>query len=130
MNKYLGVDFGLKNIGLAISDDSGKVAFPLVVLKNSKNLINQISEICNEKNIKTLVLGESKDFSGAENPIMESIKAFRDDFLKVSNISVVFYPEFLTSVEAKRFTGENDMHDASAAALILQSYLDKINSKN
>ncbi len=127
-NKYLGVDFGLKNIGLAVSDDLGKIAFPLIVLKNSKNIVSEILEICQKNNIKTLVLGESKDFSGNENPIMEKIKIFKDDFSKVSDLPVVFHPEFLTSVEAKRFTGENDMHDASAASLILQGYLDKINS--
>jgi RNase H-fold protein (predicted Holliday junction resolvase) len=55
---------------------------------------------------------------------MWKIQGFKKQ-LETIGFQVVFEPEFMTSVQASQITGENEMSDASAAALILQSYLDK-----
>ena len=49
--------------------------------------------------------------------------------LETLGIPIYTHPEFMTSLEAERLQGKNDMHDASAAALILKSYLDVKNNK-
>jgi putative Holliday junction resolvase len=121
--KYLGVDFGSKRIGLAFSDDSGGLAFPLKVLENSEKAVSEILRICKDKNIGTVVVGDSKDYKFQDNDIMKEIKIFAEEIKKESELSVVFHPEFLTSQEAMRLQGKNDMLDASAAAIILKSYL-------
>lgn len=126
-SKYLGIDFGSKRIGISISDFSKKIAFPLVVLKNSETILDEISVLCKKNNIALVVIGDSKDFSGKDNTIMKDVYKFKEDLLK-NRIDAILYPEFLTSFQAERVTGKNDMIDASAAALILQSYLDKINN--
>jgi len=122
--KYLGIDYGLKRIGLAISDDSGVFAFPLKVIKNSKNLIVEIRKLCSENEIGGIVVGESKNFKQEENEIMKDIKIFIKDLKEVLHLPISLHPEYLTSAEAERIQGKNDMLDASAAAIILRDYLD------
>lgn len=130
MFKYLGVDFGSKRIGLAISDESSSFAFPLVVLENKNEIEKEILNICQKNNIGEIVIGESKDFNMEENNIMSEVKKFIENFKKISDIKTVFHPEFMTSQEAERVQGKNKMLDASAAAIILKSYLDKIKNEN
>ena len=71
-------------------------------------------------------MGESRDFHGKINEIMWKIEGFKKQ-LETMGKKVVYEPEFLSSVQASKITGENDMIDASAAAIILQSYLDRNN---
>jgi methionine--tRNA ligase beta chain len=126
--KFLGVDYGLKRVGIAFSDDGGKMAFPDSVLENNENLINGLLKICNEKGVAEIVVGESKNLQGEANPIMKNIKDFVVELKKLSNRNVHLEPEFMTSAQATRIQGENKMIDASAASIILQSFLDKKNN--
>lgn len=123
--KYLGVDFGSKRVGLAVSDETGKLAFPLSVISNDKNLIENVASIIKEKNINTVVLGESKNYAGENNAIMGDIEKFKRNLEEKTKLKIIFEPEFLSSAQAERLQGKNKMHDASAAAIILQSYLDR-----
>lgn len=122
--RYLGVDYGSKRIGLAVSDQSNQFAFPLCVLQNTPDLFDNMSAILEKNNIGDIVVGESRDFKQKENDIMEGARAFAKEIKKRFGISAHFHPEFMTSQEAERTQGKNDMLDASAAALILKSYLD------
>jgi putative Holliday junction resolvase len=123
--KYLGIDYGTKRIGIAVSDDSGRLAFAHTVLENRGDTVNLVTEICKKERIEAIVLGESKDFSGKENTIMTAVRKLKKNLEEKLKLPVYFEPEFMTSLEAKHIQGENEMHDASAAALILKSYLDK-----
>ncbi len=122
--KLLGIDYGLKNVGIAISDERFKFAFPFVVLQNSEILIYDIGRICKENKVIGIVVGESKNFNQDENEIMKEIRPFAQRLETELQIPVYMHPEFMTSQEAERLQGKNNMHDASAAALILKSYLD------
>lgn len=122
--RYLGIDFGEKRIGIALSDEEGKIAFPQAVLANNSDLLRNIVDLCMKNSVDIVVMGESRDFHGKINDIMWKIEGFRKQ-LETMGLKVIFEPEFLTSVQASRITGENEMLDASAAAIILQSYLDK-----
>ena len=123
--RYLGIDFGQKRVGIALSDEDGKFAFPQVVLENNSDLLKNIIDWCMRNNVETVVMGESRDYHGKINEIMWKIEGFRKQ-LEMMGKKVIFEPEFMTSVQASQITGENEMIDASAAAIILQSYLDKM----
>src|SRR3989344_3242712 len=127
--KYLGIDYGIKRVGLAVSDSEGKMAFPLDVLSNDKRLIARIKQACSSEKIQSIVIGESQDFKGKDNPIMKDAKDFLKALKKSINLPTHWEPEFLTSAEAERLQGRHGMLDASAAALILKSYLDKKGNK-
>ncbi len=130
--KYLGIDYGVKRVGFAVSDPSESFALPLQVFSlhlSMKDVADEAERICKTENIDEIVVGESKDFSGKDNKIMEEIKLFKKEIEERLKIPVHFHPEFLTSMEADQLQGKSKMRDASAAALILKSYLDTKHNK-
>ena len=125
--KYMGIDYGEKRVGLSVSDDLGRLAFPHDVLSNSKKLVEEIATRAKELNIEHLIVGESLKLSGEPNAIMPRINKLVGE-LTALGYDVHLEPEFWTSEQAARLQDKYKSYDASAAALILQSYLDKINN--
>ena len=123
--RYLGIDYGSKRTGVAFSDASGKIAFPHKVLLTDKKLVSEIKKICDEKKISVIVLGQSLNYKGVPNPIQTQIANFKLQIEKFTGLNVLYQQEFLTSKQAERSTAKASA-DSSAAALILQSYLDSI----
>ncbi len=122
--RILGIDYGTKRIGIAVSDESRKFALPLVVVKNSDVALKEIIEIARQHETTEIVIGESRNYKQQPNAIFEEADAFKKE-LEKAGFKVYLELEFMTSVNAERLQGKNDMSDASAAALILQSYLDR-----
>jgi putative Holliday junction resolvase len=123
--RLLGIDYGTKNVGIALAESEHKMAFPKAVLKNDKMLIMTLKKFCKSENIEMIILGESKNFEGKDNKVMGAIHELKSVLEKEAGLPVVLEPEFMTSAEAEHLQGKNKMIDASAAALILKSYLDK-----
>lgn len=142
--KFLGIDYGTKRIGLAVSDENNRLAFPKEIIPSNSDAIDTIGNILKTEGINEVVIGESLDLSGAPNPLNEKIKSFA--CLLEEKFGVVTHKEkeFLTSVEARkigkikedfqttqassRIKKERDgKADAGAAALILQRFLDRYN---
>ncbi len=141
--KYLGIDYGEKNVGIATSDVDGLLAFPKTVLDNDKSLFENIKKILEEEKIKGIVVGESVNFVGEPNPIMKRIIPFKEKLEKEIDLPVYWQKELFTSAEAEQIQGSPlrnirkedrrekavrlEKNDASAAALILRSFLDNKN---
>lgn len=123
--RHLGIDYGSKRVGIALSDEAGKMAFPKAVLPNNRYLIMDIVKMCKAQKVEVIVVGESKDFNMNDNPILASSRFFAGELGRETGCQVEFEPEYLTSVQAEQIQGKGPMLDASAAAIILQSYLDK-----
>jgi putative Holliday junction resolvase len=130
--KYLGVDYGTKRIGLAQSDEGGMIAFPFTVVAAGPQAAAEVAELARDNRIEKIVIGESTNFQGAANPVMKEIEAFKTALIEITGLPVEYEPEFMTSAQAarqgqdKRGEGGVDKNDASAAALILQGYLDRM----
>ncbi len=127
--RFLGIDYGSKRVGLALSDESGAFAFPEKVIDNTGDIATPILALIAEKEVGEIVIGESLDLKGKENEIMDAIRGFKLKLETASGLPVHFENEVLTSAQARRQHGEEDAAkgpvDASAAALILQGYLDR-----
>ena len=125
----MGIDYGLKKIGVAVSDENAQMAFPKAVIVNDKNLIGEIEKICKNDNIGAIVLSESQNKNGKPNVIMGKITEFKKILENELGLPVFFQNESFTTVEARRY---NDIEnaDASAAALILQRYLEQLTTNN
>lgn len=119
--RYIGIDYGNKKVGVALSDENGEMAFPHSVLKNDDNFVDDILGLIRVHKA-TVVIGDSRANDGSENPIAKEAKMFAAR-LEEDNVVVRFEPEFYTSQEAERIQGRTDMTDASAATLMLNSYL-------
>lgn len=139
--KYLGIDYGTKRVGIALSDDGGTLAFPHKVLKNDTTLVDTIHNICGQENVSAIVVGESTDLSGNPNKIMGSIEELVKNLEADLGLPVYLQKEFMTSLHAgnaptkdifsdRKTKKEKEVKDDSkSAALILQRYLDKKNQK-
>jgi putative transcription antitermination factor YqgF len=123
--KYLGIDYGEKRVGIAISDVEGKVAFPKIVIENNTELINKISDLCKEFEVEVIVIGESKDYKGENNKISPKIISFKRDLSAAIKLPIFLEPEFMSSMQVEKTFGKTDMLDASAASIILQTFMDK-----
>ena len=123
--RFLGIDYGNKKVGIALSDETGTIAIPHSIMRNTHNLLDAVQKIVAREGVGAVVVGASRDYNGAENPIMDDIKRFKKHLERVLAVPVRFESEILTSYEARRHTAEERV-DAAAAALILQSYLDRI----
>lgn len=138
--RYLGIDYGSKKIGLALSDESGTMGFPHSIIQNTVHVIETVRLLIAKENVGAIVIGESRNLAGGENPIAKDARLFGELLTEQSGVPVFFESEVFTSVEARRMPVEKKASlrmsrsgtrgtkqkgdvDASAAALILTSYL-------
>ncbi len=127
MSKYLGIDYGKKKTGVAISE--GYLAEPYKILKTSSQneLVIKIKAIIKNKNVDKVVIGIP------QGQLVSEIKDFAKKIKKNSSVDVFFEDETLTSKDAvkkmieagKPLKKRRKQEDLFAACLILQSYLDE-----
>ncbi len=136
--KYIGIDYGTKRIGLAVSDDTGSLAFPLAVVEAGKEALANVAEEVQKSGAEKIILGESRNFQNEPNLVMEDIEQFKKDLHELTGKEVVYEAEFMSSAAAARQYAPDgsrkqnpsqDKLDAAAAAVILQSYLDRNRNK-
>ncbi len=134
--RYLGVDYGSKKIGLALSDEAGTMGFPHTIIPNTPRLIDELCALIAKENIGAVVIGESRNLAGGENPIAKDARALGAQLTERAGIPIFFESEVFTSTEARRAPHKEEKSravkrhvavDASAAALILTSYLSRTN---
>jgi putative Holliday junction resolvase len=140
--RFLGIDYGTKRIGIAISDENHTLAFSKEIVLNDSNTFKKLGDIIEKEKVGEIVVGESVDFSGKLNALSGRIEVFILELKERFKLPVHKQKEFLTSVEARRYSNiggqakKSNAHtrlkqiksgrvDASAAALILQRYLDR-----
>lgn len=132
--RYLGIDFGTKNIGLALSDEEGRMGFPHGSLSNTAAALDALRELVHAENVETIVIGESRTLSGGENPLAREARAFGDRLAAATGLPVRYESEVFTSAQARRAPAKEGKSrarksrkpvDASAAALILTGYLSR-----
>lgn len=123
--RHIGIDFGTKRTGVALSDEEGKIAFPHSVMPTTKTFTQDLLDLAKKEGVQKFVIGKSINGDGNENPIMSRVHDLEDALR--SHGEVAFEDERYSSQHALRGHDENAMHDASTAAIILQSYLDRKN---
>lgn len=121
--KILGIDFGLRKIGLAIAEDG--FIQPIKTLGDPSKFVKEVAKICQENKIALIVIGIS------EGIIAKRAKAFADKLAKLVDLPLDFQDETLTTQEAiakmiaigKGKKARRELEDAYAAACILEEYL-------
>lgn len=124
--RYLGIDYGKKRVGVAISDEAGRLAFPKTTVwaENTENCLAQLAAIIQAEGVSEAVIGKPKYF-GENRAWIQSIEGFAEALRERCGVVVHFADEMFTTRLAGQFSSENK--DAAAAALILQSFLDRRN---
>lgn len=133
--RYLGIDYGSKKVGLALSDEAGAMGFPHAIIPNTPRLVDELCALIAKEDVGAVVIGESRNLEGGENPIAEGARALGHMLTERAGVPVFYESEVFTSAEARR-APEKEMKsrapkkriavDASAAALILTSYLSRV----
>ena len=134
MGRCIGIDLGTKRVGLALSDSLNIIASPFKTLTfiDNDDLILKLSNVINDNNVKTIILGLPLNMSGVDTEQTKKVRTFKNVLAKF-NIPIFFEDERLSSVSAKKSlvmqnvkTGHNKAEiDRTAAAIILQQFLDK-----
>jgi putative Holliday junction resolvase len=126
--RIMAIDYGTKRVGIASTDETGHFALPRAVWPNDATLIEKVLELKDEEGDGKIIIGSSINLDGLANPIQAEILKFKSK-LEERGVEVMLQTEIYTTVEARRLQGQTEMTDASAAALILKSYLDTVYNK-
>ncbi len=115
------------------------MGFPHAILENTPKLIKDVLELIAREHVGVVVIGESRNLDGSENPIARAAHAFGDAIFTHTGLPVVYESEVFTSEEARqaphkmektRAPKERALVDDSAAALILNGYLTRQHAIN
>jgi putative Holliday junction resolvase len=133
MGKIMGIDFGLKRIGLALTDELKIIASPFRTIEN-KNWSVDLRSIVEKENIELFVLGLPKSLNNKDIEMSELVKGFKKELTLVfPSIPIALIDERFTSKMAsqvilqsgvsKKRRQDKSVTDMISAAIILQSYL-------
>ena len=103
MGRCIGIDLGTKRVGLALSDPLNIIASPFKTLTfiDNDDLVSKLSNIINDNNVKTIILGLPLNMSGVDTEQTKKVRSFKDSLTKL-NIPILFEDERLSSVSAKK----------------------------
>lgn len=137
--RILGLDFGAKTVGVAVSDELLLTAQGLEIIRREspnklRRTLARIAELAEEYQADRIVLGYPKNMNNTEGERCEKTKEFAGMLTKRTHLNVVLWDERLTTVEAERIMMETGVRrenrkqyvDEIAATLILQGYLDSL----
>ena len=133
----LGIDPGAKSIGVARSDALRMIASPVEIISRGRKLrpaLHRLFEVYDERSCVGLVIGLPLNLDGSSGPRVQAARALTLNLLAHRDIPVAFQDERLSSAEAERVMIQADLSrarraeaiDASAAAIILQTALDRL----
>ncbi len=137
MSRILGLDYGSKTVGVAVSDPLGITAQSVETIRRKeenklRRTLARIEELASEYEVTKIVLGFPKNMNNTIGERAEKTLAFRDLLMKRTGLPVMMWDERLTTVEANRTLMESGVRrenrkeyiDKIAAVFILQGYLD------
>jgi putative holliday junction resolvase len=134
MPRFLGVDYGQKRIGFAVSDPGGEYAMPLcmVEVRGEDDAVRQVCRVAEESEVDGIVVGLPLNMNGSRGPAVEKTDAFVKKVASLVRVPVDTCDERLSTCSAERTLIEADLsrqkrkglRDKLAAQIILQGYLD------
>ena len=137
--RALGLDYGSKTVGVAVSDGLGITAQGVEIIRRTqenklRKTLARIEELIAEYDVGILVLGYPKNMNNTEGERCEKTKEFAQMLERRTGLSVVLWDERLTTVAADRHMMESGIRrenrkqyvDEIAAVFILQGYLDSL----
>jgi len=134
-NRIMALDYGLKRVGIALSDPMQKFAYPYKTLENNKKLIDEVVKIINEMDVKLIIIGNPNDEKTNLNSISNEINRFKISLSERVDIEIIFWDEtfsskiaqqkILESVTKKKKRKNKSLLDMHSAAIILTEYLEQ-----
>jgi len=121
------VDYGERRVGIAVSDEEGKIAFPqrTVSVRSMREAVAAVRSVVKEQRVATVVVGMPEGLGGRDTMQTKRVRAFIRVLQRGLSVPIETENELLTTRLAVAAGGKKELRDASAAAIMLQSYLDK-----
>lgn len=136
MPRRMGIDYGIKRMGVAVCDPAEMFATPLCVVpvRGDAHAAGEVKRLIDETGAESVVIGLPVNMNGTKGPMAEKVTAFADRVRVLTGLPVTLWDERLTSAMAERTLIEADVRrdkrknivDMLAAQSILQSYMDSI----
>jgi putative Holliday junction resolvase len=134
--RVLAIDHGTKRMGIAISDELKMIAQPLeyIPAEPFAKFLDRLKEILREKGVELIIVGMPRNMDGSYGPAALKVQEFVAALKSAVTVPIQTLDERLTSVQANRFLLEGNVRraqrkekvDKTAAALLLQGYLDSV----
>lgn len=135
-SRVMALDFGMKRIGIALSDSLKLFAYPHTTLPNDDKFYESLKSIINEKMISEIILGIPTEIKASKTSVVKDIEKFKTELEKKFSLKVILWDEsytssiaqqkILESVNKKQKRQNKGLLDMYSAAVILQEYLDSI----
>ena len=132
----MGIDFGEKRIGIALTDPLLTFAYPFTTLINDINIYDNLKKIILEKNVIRIILGMPSSAKTGSAKVAEKVRKFQEELVEKFKLEIILWNEEYTSIIAeqrilesvarKKKRRDKSLIDQNAAAVILQEYLDSI----
>jgi putative holliday junction resolvase len=134
--RIMALDPGTKRVGVALSDETTTIAQPLefIPAEPLAACLDRLKVIAQERQVCRIVIGLPRNMNGTYGPAAESARQFAAEVEKAVGLPIKMWDERLTSTQANRMLIQAGMSrekrktkvDQSAAAILLQSYLDSL----
>lgn len=132
--RILGIDYGAKRIGIAITDPLKMFSYPLTTLSNDKNLWKNINKIFDEYEVEMIILGYPLKEDGTKSQSTHMVEEFKIELQKKISAPIILFDErysseiakqnIIASVPSKKKRRNKGLIDKNAASVILQDYLE------
>jgi len=136
--RILSLDHGTRRIGVALSDELKLIASPLefIPAEPFAEFLKRLKQIISEKEIELIIIGMPRNMDGSYGPAATKVREFIGALQEAITIPIKTLDERLTTVQAQRFLIQGNVRrnqrkekvDKTAAAILLQSYLDSLAS--
>jgi putative Holliday junction resolvase len=135
IGRIVGIDWGLRRCGIAISDKSRDFVFvrPQISVKNQSELIQNILDIVKAEKVSGIVIGLPLFEDGTESETTQMVRKFADNLSACADLPIIFIPENLTSISAQEEIGRKSISkikqelDSVSARIILENAIAMLN---
>ncbi|AFH49089.1 Putative endonuclease [Ignavibacterium album JCM 16511] len=138
LTRIMAIDFGLKRIGIALSDPLKKFASPFTTLRNDEKLFHNLKKIIQEKAVEKIILGLPDKSDDSTKSVYKNVLEFKSELEKQFNLEIIMWNEthtsriaeqrIIDSVKSKKKRQDKGLIDMHSAAIILSEYLDSIDN--
>lgn len=132
--RILAVDYGIKRVGIAITDPLRMFGYPLTTIENNKDFWKEFDKILNDYQIDRIILGYPLKEDGGRSSSTEIVENFEQEFKNIYETEIIRVDErysssiakerIIKSVTSKKKRKDKKLVDMNAAAVILQDYLE------
>lgn len=121
----MGIDYGAKRIGVAFTDKDETMAFPHGVVEHNADTLRALKKLAEERHAEKIIIGLPLDLNNELTDATFGARKFAKTLARELQLPVDFESEIFTTQQSLRIQGKHERIDASAAALILDFYLQK-----